>query len=300
MLEPAHIAKLASRLDALCRNNEPRKRVEADPIVFPHSYEDPREIEISAFIAAVLAYGRIDLFKKTIGRILALSDGRLFDYVSAFEAKQERPRFRGLYYRFNTEDDLFSLMQMISGVIKKEGSLGALFMTFYHEDAEDIGPALSRFVAVLRGFLPGNFRPVHAPLSRGLSYLLPSPTSGSACKRLNLFLRWMIRPNDGVDFGLWKAIPPAKLIIPLDTHIIRIARYLQLTARRTPDWKMAREITSVLRQCDPSDPLRYDFALCHLGISGACPLVPNPGKCRICPLQPACFRGNTVLEHGVY
>lgn len=290
MLEPAHIAKLAPRLDALCRNNTPRKRVEADPIFFPHSYEDPREIEISAFIAAVLAYGRIDLFKKTIGRILALSDGHLFDYISTFESNCERPRFKGLYYRFNTEEDLFSLVQLISGVIKKEGSLGALFMTFYHEDAEDIGPALSRFVAVLRGKLP-------APLSRGLSYLLPSPTSGSACKRLNLFLRWMIRPNDGVDFGLWKAISPAKLIIPLDTHIIRIARYLRLTTRRTPDWKMAAEITAVLRQCDPSDPLRYDFSLCHLGISGACPLLLNPGKCRICPLQPTCFRGNTVLEH---
>ena len=107
----------------------------------------------------------------------------------------------------------------------------------------------------------------------------------------------MIRKEEGLDFGLWKTILPAKLIIPLDTHIIRISQYLQLSTRKSPDWKMAVEITEALRNCDPDDPLRYDFSLCHLGISGACPIKPEEKKCGACVLQEICLQGKSFLEY---
>src|SRR3989338_3787467 len=108
---------------------------------------------------------------------------------------------------------------------------------------------------------------------KGVKLFFPSPEDGSACKRLNLYLRWMVRSDDGVDFGILDKIPPSKLIIPLDTHIARICIYLGLTRLKSAGWKMAEEITDNLKLLDPDDPVKYDFALCHLGISGECPLL---------------------------
>jgi len=279
--------RLALCLNALSPARPFHDRIKNDPIEFPHRYQDPKEIEIAGLIASVLAYGRIDLFKRTTEKILALAKGHLYHYFLTFQANKERSRFRSIYYRFNRPQDLFSLSELIHQVVRKHGSIGALFRELYRQEEDDIGPTLSRFVGSLLGH-------TLAPISPGLRQLLPSPASGSACKRLNLFLRWMIRPSDGVDFGLWKEISPSKLIIPLDTHIVRISRYLKLTARKSPGWKMAKEITGVLRQCDPDDPLKYDFSLCHLGISGDCPLSLNPEKCRNCPLQSECSRKKSV------
>jgi len=289
MVSPEMLKKRRQALEGLCRRLPARSRIDKDPIEIPHRYKDPGEIEIAGLIAAVLAYGRVDLFKACVDRILALADGGLYAYLKNFNARRERPRFEGIYYRFNTAQDLFDLMALMSRVVKKYGTIGTLFQQFYASNDDDIGPTLSRFVARLRDMLESH-------PSRGLSYLLPSPASGSACKRLNLFLRWMIRANDGVDFGLWKTIPPAKLIIPLDTHIIRISQYLHFTSRKTPDWKMAREITAALRACDSLDPLRYDFSLCHLGISGACPLTPALATCGICVLQDVCAQGRALIR----
>jgi uncharacterized protein (TIGR02757 family) len=115
----------------------------------------------------------------------------------------------------------------------------------------------------------------------GLKQLLPSPRKGSACKRMNLFLRWMVRSED-IDFGIWDNIPPNKLVIPLDTHIARISKCLGLTRRASADWKMAEEITGALREFDPEDPLKYDFALCHHGISGLCKGERNDNTCLEC------------------
>jgi uncharacterized protein (TIGR02757 family) len=120
-------------------------------------------------------------------------------------------------------------------------------------------------------------------------FLLPLPSRGSACKRLNLFLRWMVRPADGVDFGLWRGVRPAQLLMPLDTHVWRIARALGLTARRTADWRAAVEITDALRRIDPQDPVRFDFAIARLGIVGRCRrATADPAGCRSCVLAGAC------------
>lgn len=267
----------------------PETRIIADPIEFPHRYQEPKDIEIAAFIAAVLAYGRVSLFKQTIEKILRLTYGRPYDYLINFDRVVERPRFEGIYYRFSKTDDLFFLVHLLRRVILQYGSLGRLFASLYHEEEDDLRPTLIRFVTVLRKYHLRSLTP-------GLLHLLPSPEKGGACKRLNLFLRWMIRPDDGIDFGLWKNIPPGKLVIPLDTHVIRISHYLGFTKRKSIDWKMAQEITGVLRQIDPSDPLKYDFFLCHLGISEACPMKGNPRKCQDCALLPACGRGKELVR----
>lgn len=128
---------------------------------------------------------------------------------------------------------------------------------------------------------------VDGPMTYGLSYLLPSPAGGAA-KRLALYLRWMVRAEDGVDLGTWHHLEPSRLLIPLDTHIARIGRYVGLTDRQTIGLPTALDVTASLARLDPQDPLRYDLALCHLGISGACPTRREPAICRDCPIRSIC------------
>jgi uncharacterized protein (TIGR02757 family) len=125
--------------------------------------------------------------------------------------------------------------------------------------------------------------------ARGLSHLVPDPSKGSASKRLFLYLRWMIRRADGVDLGLWP-IDPSLLVIPVDTHVHRIARNLGLTRRRDASLRTAMEITAALRRLDPNDPVRYDFALCHMGVSRECPSRRDAEKCARCVVRDVCTR----------
>jgi uncharacterized protein (TIGR02757 family) len=119
-----------------------------------------------------------------------------------------------------------------------------------------------------------------------VSYFFPSPSKGSACKRLNLFLRWMVR-RDALDFGIWSRVSPAKLVVPLDTHVIRVGRCLRLTTYTSPGWKMARDITASLTRIDPADPVRYDFSICHLGMMNACGFSRAQADAQ-CPLRGVC------------
>jgi len=290
--------RLAPRLESFYRDVSSFHRIKDDPIEIPRRYKDPMDIEVVAWLTAALSYGRVDLFKKTVDRILALSAGRPDYYLRTFNLSRERERFRGIYYRLNATEDLLAFAYLMSRVLVRHGSFGKLFVSLYREEEEDLGPTLSRVIAEIRSF---DLRPVYGrnQTPAGLRQLLSAPISGSACKRMNLFLRWMVRPKeakDGIDFGLWPEIPPSKLIIPLDTHIARISAYLGLTTRKSPGWKMAKEITENLLRFDPRDPLKYDFALCHLGISGDCPINPNREKCRVCPLLGACKRGNRLVR----
>jgi uncharacterized protein (TIGR02757 family) len=164
----------------------------------------------------------------------------------------------------------------VSEVLKKWGSLKKLFLHYYRRDLEDIGHALGGF---LDTFLDIDITPVYGRNRQpgGLTFF-PALKKGSACKRLNLFLRWMVRDRD-IDTGVWNEVLPSQLIIPLDTHIARISRCLGLTTRTSSDWKTAKEVTRSLKRYDPHDPLKYDFALCHQGISGLCK---GKGVIKIC------------------
>ncbi|GAB4543026.1 MAG: TIGR02757 family protein [Thermodesulfovibrionia bacterium] len=254
-----------NRLYEECNFNE---RMKNDPIEFPHRYRDPLDIEVSGFIASAFAYGRIELFKPVIEGMLISFGKSPYDFLLNFKLSKAQRYFNGTNYRFSKERDVIAFIYMISHALQGFGSLKELFYSCYKEDDKDIGNALTGFVSF---FLNIDTTPVYGKNIKphGLSHFFPLPSNGSACKRMNLFLRWMVRRRD-IDFGLWQRIHPSRLIIPLDTHIARISRCLALTKRTSPDWKTAKEITESLKRFDPDDPLRYDFALCHHGISGKC------------------------------
>jgi uncharacterized protein (TIGR02757 family) len=202
-------------------------------------------------------------------------------FFREFSLKRDAGYFKGIRYRFNNEKDVLCLVYLLSRVLVKKGSLKNLFYQHYRAGHDDIGLALTGFRDYFMNF---NTSPVYGKDIRpkGLSFF-PSPEKGSACKRVNLFLRWMVRKKD-IDIGVWDRISPAKLIIPLDTHIAKVSKCLGLTQRSASDWKTAREITESLKRFDPEDPLKYDFSLCHHGISGLCKGQSARNICRNCTL----------------
>ncbi|MEJ2683693.1 MAG: TIGR02757 family protein [Candidatus Sulfobium sp.] len=270
-------------LDRFYGDYDFRERMRHDPIEFPHRYVSSPDIEVAGFISSCFAYGRVELFRDVLERIFSRMGGSPSGFLAGFDPKKDAGRFAGIKYRFNENEDILCLFFMVHEVLKKEGSLLNAFMRHYSEDDRDIGAGLTGFVSGILGsdtsMVYGmNIRP------RGLRQFLSSPAGGSTCKRANLFLRWMVRDRD-IDFGIWKGIPKNKLVIPLDTHIARISRCLEFTKRKSQDWKTAVEITEALKGLDPEDPLKYDFALCHHGISGMC--RGKGGKnCRNCALHP--------------
>ncbi len=279
--------RLGEVLDRFYREYDLKSRIKADPIDFPHRYDDPKDIEVAGFIASSLAYGRVELFKPVIEKILNLTNKSPYEFVINFNPRKERGLFKGIKHRMNKEDDIACLVYFIGKALRNYESLGNLFSFFYNGDDEDIRKALIGFVDY---FLSIDPTPIYGERAYpfGLLQFFPSPEKGSPCKRLNMYLRWMIRRDDGVDFGLWKDIPPSKLLMPIDTHIGRICRNLGLTTRKNVSWRMAKEITENLRQFDPDDPVKYDFALCHLGISGSCPPRKNNENCATCSLEEIC------------
>jgi uncharacterized protein (TIGR02757 family) len=282
--------RLRPLLDALSARLDRAARISADPVEFPRAYPDPHDAEVAGLVAVSLAYGRADVFKPVVARVLAAMAPSPARFVEAFARAPDRRAFAGLTYRFNRPADLAALAAAIGHVRLLHGSLGARFATLFAREGGGPGalrPALARLAAELRE------APPVAPLlrgrgARGLRHLLPDPAGPGASKRWNLYLRWMIRGPDAVDLGVWRGVPPSALVVPLDTHVHRVARRLGLTARRDASWRTAEEITSALRLVEPGDPARFDFALCHLGMSGACPARPDPACCAACALEAAC------------
>lgn len=289
--------KLKEILDRFYKEYNLKSRIEHDPIEFPHRYKKPEDIEIAGLIASSLSYGKVTLFKPVINKILSItsSNGSLQEFIINFEPAKDAKLFGGIKYRFNSERDIIGLIYSIKSALIEYGSLKKLFYSFYNSGDNNITNALIGFV---KYFMSLNLSPVYGKKghSGGMKQFFPSPAEGSACKRLNLYLRWMVRSDDGVDFGIWACsersesnkIPPSKLIIPLDTHMARICTHLGLTRLKTTGWKMAEEITDNLKILDPEDPVKYDFALCHLGISGECPPNKDKEKCDVCSLQDIC------------
>lgn len=259
---------LKKRLDKFYKTYDFNERLEHDPIEFPRRYTSAGDIEVAGFVASCFAYGKVELFKPVIERILFGCGRHPSAFLKRFSLRKDAEGFKGISYRFNREEDVLCFVYVLSRILKEWGSLKKLFYHYYKAEHSDTGPALNGFAGYFYEIDTG---PVYGSniRTRGLRQLLPVPGKGSACKRMNLFLRWMVRTED-IDLGIWDNIPASKLIIPLDTHIARISRCLGLTNRSAPDWKTAKEITEALKKYDPDDPLKYDFALCHHGISGLC------------------------------
>ncbi|MBI5142312.1 MAG: TIGR02757 family protein [Nitrospirae bacterium] len=270
--------RLKELLDSLYDSYDFAARIDHDPIGLVHRYSSPADIEVAGLIAASMAYGKVTLFKPVIERILAVMGCSPADYAASFEIDRDKKRFDGIKYRFTKPDDIVSLLAAVNSVMSEYGSLKNLFMAGLSENDADIGKSLAFAINRLRRVEKTGSG---APPSHGLLHLLPTPASGGAAKRIALYLRWMVRDKD-IDFGVWREIGSHRLVIPLDTHIARISRCIGLTGRTSRDWKTAAEITGALKAFSPDDPLRYDFALCHQGISGQCPARKDMELCRNC------------------
>ncbi len=292
-LTPASVERLKAHLNAFLAAAPGEARIAFDPVEFPHRYSHPRDIEVAALLSASLAYGRADLFKPKVDSLLSRMGSSPATFASELTPRGSRKLLDGFVYRFNVATDLAVLLIGAGNILRELGSLEALFVAQLNIHA-DLHDALGGFTSALRRVPIGAIRRELGP-ERGLDHLLPSPLGPGAAKRLNMFLRWMVRGPDRVDFGIWRSVPPSKLLIPVDTHVGRIARYLGLTRRKDLSWKTAEEITASLRRIDPLDPVRYDFALCHHGMSGACPTAPRLQSCARCGLSGACNTGRRIL-----
>ena len=255
-------------------------RMSHDPVRFPHRYQDPLDIEIAGFLASSFAYGRVGLFSVVVEKVLGIMGKSPYAFTLGFDVTEHRKMFAGIKYRFNEHDDVLCLLYLLHTLLRDYASIEKAFKSYYRAEDRDIGSALA---GLMNTFLRTDTSAVYGKDIKpyGLRQFFPSPENGSACKRANLFLRWMIRDRD-IDFGIWNSIPKNKLIIPLDTHIARISRCLGLTHRKSQDWKMAVEVTRSLMKFDPEDPVKYDFALCHHGISGMCRGKKSEDSCDAC------------------
>jgi len=315
---PVRQELLRERLDALVATFD-ISTIEPDPLQLVLRYTDPYDQEAAALIAAAFAYGRADIVVRNAGTVLDAMGASPHAYLKTFDAQEALTRFAGFAHRFHKTAELCALLDRMARVIRKYGSLGALFRECYEKRDKDIGPSLARFVNVIltsRVLLPAcgekvpevdegtvasgavphpALRATLSPLSRGeghsseksLRYLLTSPDDGSACKRMNLFLRWMVR-RTAPDLGIWDFVDPAKLVVPLDTHVHRIATFLGLNRRKSADWKAARAVTDRLAKFNPADPVRYDFAICRLGILDLCSRKRRKENCDVCQLRDVC------------
>jgi uncharacterized protein (TIGR02757 family) len=265
---PLAVKELKRTLNRLYLGYNFGERMRSDPIEFPHRYKNAPDVEVVAFLSSSFAYGRVGIFKSIVERILSHMGASPYDFLLHLDIKKARRSFSGIRYRFNENEDILCLLFALHSILKRNSSIETAFRKSYYQDDADIGRGLS---GLMRTMLEIDTTKVYGRDARPAGYLqfFPSPANGSACKRANLFLRWMIRDRD-IDFGIWNGIPKNKLVIPLDTHIARISRCLGFTERRSQDWKTAVEITLALKVLDPQDPLKYDFALCHHGISGIC------------------------------
>jgi uncharacterized protein (TIGR02757 family) len=280
---------LKRHLDSFLEHFPRELHLANDPVQFVHRYDDPQDREIAGFIASAFAYGNVRIVLKTVTRILEFLGPHPAEAVSNFDYRRDSRSLRGFYHRFNTARDLAVLLWILRRTLEEHGSLENAFALGLSSDDRNTANALERFSRLLLGFGHETFYP-RGELRRrvGVRFFFPVPSQGSACKRLNLYLRWMVRPQDGIDCGVWRRVKPRQLVIPLDTHIARISSYIGLTEKRTPGWPMAMDITANLSRLDPDDPLRYDFALCHLGIAGDCPRKRDALKCMRCPIQAIC------------
>jgi uncharacterized protein (TIGR02757 family) len=275
---------LKARLDELydAYNAE---HVVTDPVWIVRRFERREDLEIVGFCAAALAFGRVQSVLNSIEGLLEVMGPRPAEYVRQFEPSRDQRALAHLVHRWTRGVDLAALVWILRQMIEQSGSIEGFFAEGLDPDHDTIESALDTFSARACAL---DVRAVYGrrPRKPGVGYFFARPSSGGACKRLNLFLRWMVR-RDAVDLGVWTRVKPAQLVVPLDTHVIRVGRCLGLTRYSSPGWRMAADITASLRQLDPDDPVKYDFSLCHLGMMHACGFGRARGDAD-CPLKGVC------------
>ncbi len=253
----------------------------SDPLEFPRRFTTSEDREAAAFLAASLAYGNAVTVRSSLSRIFAWTGPRPADFLRTLTRGRGLAGLRGFRHRRSSAEDVVGLGLVLRGLLEVHGTLEAAFQRGIvpgdHARA-DLGASIVRFrEEALR------FQPKAAVAGPGVRFFFPSPRT-SAAKRMAMFLRWVVREDDGLDLGLWRCLDPRDLVVPLDTHMFRIARRLRLTARKTPGWPAALDLTRALAQLDPADPTKYDFALSRLGIVEGCPRHPRSDPCELCRL----------------
>ncbi len=249
-------SRLRESLDVLYHRFNDPSQIHPDPLEFVVTYRDMKDREIVALLAACLAYGRVQTILKSVSSLLAPMEGRPRNFFASQTPGDFTEIYRSFVHRFTKGRDMARLLSGMKNVIEIHGSLYRCFLCHDRPEAQTILPGLTGFVGELR-----------RAAGHSLPFLLPDPGKGSALKRLNLFLRWMVR-NDRIDPGGWDAVSPARLLYPLDTHIYAFARRVGFTRRKSADLKAVLEITARFRKLNPMDPVKYDFALARVGILG--------------------------------
>jgi uncharacterized protein (TIGR02757 family) len=272
-------AQIKDCLEALYTRYNCREFIGSDPLQFVYEYSNPADMEVVAILAADLAYGRVQQIQNSLADRMGKSP---YAFVRDF-GKAERKILTDFKHRFTTGRDISDLLQLLRNVFEQSDSIEQHFLLGYNKNDENILPALSKFCDSLQEKYAGFH---NGQVSHGLKYLLASPTGGSVCKRLNLFLRWMVRDDD-VDVGLWKSVDKAKLIVPVDVHMARLCRILGFHDRKTVSLSTAIKITKYFTKIEPADPVKYDFALTRVGIVEDCDGVYRP-RCRNCELSEFC------------
>ena len=264
---PGSAGTLGRSLEELYRTFD-HETSASDPVHIVRRYADPADREVVGLCAAGLAFGRVASVLNSIEALLAVMGPRPAAFVRRFDAAKDGPALAPLVHRWIRGRDLAALMMVMQRMLRETGSIEAFFVAGDDPAAPDVSAAINAFSTRA---LDIDLRPAYGrmPKRPGVCYFFPRPSAGSACKRMNLFLRWMVR-KDAIDLGVWTRVSPSRLIVPLDTHVIRLGRCLRLTRYKSPGWKMAAEITASLRALNPADPVRYDFSLCHVGMMNAC------------------------------
>ena len=240
----------------MARFNHP-SFITADPISVPHQYTLRQDIEIAGFFTAIMSWGqRVTIINKA-NELMRLMDKSPYDFIKNHQSK-DRNRFDAFKHRTLQPDDVIYLVEVLQAYFQKKNSLEDAFTDHLQDGDDDTYHVLSGFHSFLFS---------HPWVMERTRKHISTPVNKSSCKRLNMYLRWMVRQDDsGVDFGLWKKISPSQLVIPLDLHVGRVARRLGLLSRTLNDWQSAKELTLELKRFDPEDPVKYDFALFGEGV----------------------------------
>jgi len=231
--------------------------IEADPISIPHLLQQKEDIEIAGFLTALISWGRRPAILKAARQMLELMENQPYSFVMQAQGSDLK-RFEHFVYRTFNSSDLLFLLEALHQLYATNGGLEGVCTQLYRQHG-----TIKDTITGLR------VRLLQSPHLKRSEKHLANPQKGSAAKRINMFLRWMVREDTrGVDFGLWKGIPSSALMIPLDVHSGNTARKLGLLLRKQNDWKAVEELTATLRRFDPDDPVKYDYALFGMGVNG--------------------------------
>jgi uncharacterized protein (TIGR02757 family) len=248
-------AELKIFFDEKYRQYASPRFIESDPIQIPHRYHRNEDIEIAGFLAASLAWGQRPMIIRFVGSLLDRMGESPYEFLMD-SSEVEFNSFSDFYYRTFNGCDCVAFLESLRRIYRHEGGLGSVFEEGYAK-----GNSIQYSIGHFRSVFIGDDFP-----TRSTKHISDS-MSGSAAKRLNMYLRWMVRnSSEGIDFGLWAKIPTSALMLPLDVHTARVARSLGLLTRKQNDWKAVEEVTQNLRIFDPNDPVKYDFALFGLGV----------------------------------